>query len=112
MKKRETLKAVVTEWNPDFPLLSGRREFELVGRYAQTLKALVEAGRKGVTAAEISNWALRLSHYVHILRRTHGLNIETIEERHEGDFPGKHGRYVLHSQVELFESADPESRAA
>lgn len=108
--KRKTLKAVVIEPNPDFPLLSGRREIDLVGRYAQTLKALAEAGPRGVTAAEISSWALRLSHYVDILRKRDGLNIETILETHDGDYPGKHGRYFLRSQVEII--TDPENGRA
>lgn len=112
MAHREKFRATVFEPNPDFPLLSGRRDIAVVGRYAQTLRALVEAGPKGVTALEMSSWALRLGHYIYILRHRDGLNIETINEAHDGDYPGTHGRYVLHSQVELIESADPERRAA
>ena len=81
------------------PLLSERREIEVTGnRYIQALKALVEAGDRGVTALEISSWALRLSHYIFILRRDYGLDIETRDEPHDG---GTHGRYFLRSTVIL-----------
>ena len=103
MGKRQTLRAVVVTANIDYPLLSERREIEVVGRFAQTLKALVDAGEKGVTALDLSSWAVRLSHYIYILRGKHGLVIETIQERHEGEFPGKHGLYVLRSQVEIID---------
>ncbi len=81
------------------------RDITVTGRYAQALKALIEAGPKGVTALEISSWALRLSHYIHILRKDdrYQLDIETINEEHEVDGmgPGIHGRYVLKSRIEL-----------
>ena len=108
---REKLRAVVVTANPDLPLLSERREIEVVGRFAQTLRALVDAGPKGVTALDLSSWAVRLSQYIHILRRKHSLNIETIEERHDGDYPGKHGRYLLRSNVQIIDGAD-DGRAA
>lgn len=67
------------------------------GQYARTLRALIDAGPKGVTALEVSkSWALRLSHYVFILRREHGLPIRLEWEAHDGAAgPGKHGRYYL-----------------
>lgn len=68
------------------------------GRIAQTLHALLKASTKGITAAEMSNWALRLSAYIHILRQDYGLSIETVREPHKG---GSHGRYILHSNVTL-----------
>lgn len=81
------------------------REITVTGRYAQALKALIDAGPRGITALEISSWALRLSHYIHILRKDDRfrLDIETINEEHEVDGmgPGIHGRYVLKSRVEL-----------
>lgn len=81
------------------------RDIVATGRYGQTLKALVEAGERGVTALEMSNWALRLSHYVFILRTDprYALDIETRYEDHEvnGMGPGRHGRYFLHSYVQL-----------
>lgn len=101
MAKRETLKATVIEANPDYPLLSERREIEVTGaRFIQTLRVLVEAGARGTTALEMSSWALRLAHYIHILRTKYGLDIETRNEPHEG---GTHGRYVLKSTVEIID---------
>ena len=75
--------------------------FNLRGRYSQALQALIEAGDKDVTAAEVSSWALRLSHYVHILRRDHNLDIEMQLERHGPPYEGQHGRYFLRSNVRL-----------
>ncbi|MDA1023268.1 MAG: hypothetical protein O2817_08000 [Proteobacteria bacterium] len=106
---RATLSAVVIEQDPDFPILTERREIEVTGCLAQTLRALLSAGSMGVTAQKMSSWALRLSHYVFVLRHDYGLDIETIKEQHGGDFPGKHGRYVLRSRVIL---ADYECEAA
>lgn len=67
-------------------------------RNAQTLLWLVHKGEEGVTAAEMSSWALRLSAYVFILRRHYGLSILTLREPHDG---GHHARYVLKTPVEL-----------
>ncbi len=80
---------------------AGVRVIEPCGRDAQTLEALLSSGRQGITALDLSHWALRLSHYIFKLRRTYGLQIEMVEEGHGGDFPGKHGRYFLRSQVEI-----------
>jgi len=79
------------------------RELVLVGQYARTLRALIEAGAKGITALDVSNtWALRLGHYVFVLRREHGLDIETIRETHEGPAGnGWHGRYLLHTRCAM-----------
>lgn len=81
------------------------RTIILTGRYAQTLRELVKAGDKGVTALEISSWALRLSHYVFVLRNDprYEINIETQLEEHEVDGmgAGQHGRYFLRTPVEL-----------
>lgn len=71
-----------------------------VGRYAWTLKELIDRGPKGCTPIERP--APRWSHYVHILRQA-GLNIETIDEKHGGAFSGIHGRYVLHTPVKIIE---------
>ena len=112
MAGRRKLRIVVIEANPDFPLLSSRREIGVTGRFAQTLKALVDAGGKRVTALDLAHWAVRLSHYVWVLRRKHGVVIDMIEERHGGDFPGRHGRYVLCSQVDLIGAGADERAAA
>ncbi len=68
------------------------------GREAWTLARLIEAGPIGVTPIERP--APRWSHYIFMLRAA-GLDIETIRQRHEGLFPGNHGRYVLHTPVRL-----------
>jgi len=89
--------------------LFSTRLIEPVGRDAQTLQALIKAGQSGITSQDVGGWAVRLSHYVYKLRTVYGLTIETIEESHGGEFPGKHGRYILLSDVCLIR---PESEAA
>lgn len=75
------------------------KQYEIKGRPAQTLLALVEAGKRGVTALELSNtWAFRLSAYIHDLRQGYGMDIITQREEHED---GWHGRYVLVTPVEI-----------
>lgn len=76
------------------------------GQEARSLAALVAAGPRGITALEVSTWALRLAHYAMKLRRL-GLAIEMVKEPHEG--PGGkhwHGRYILKSPVEVVEVSD------
>ena len=70
---------------------------ELQGRVEDTLAKLIDAGPDGVISLE--NPAPRLSDYVFKLRRR-GVEIETLNEPHGGDFPGFHGRYILKSRVE------------
>ncbi len=82
------------------------RSLTVTGRYAQTLKALVAAGQSGTTALEISSWALRLSHYVFILRREYGLEISMELEPNGGDYGGSHGRYRLVSRVLLIDEQE------
>jgi hypothetical protein len=80
------------------------RSIVCTGQVGRTLRALVEAGPRGVTSLEISTWALRTSHYVFILRRRHGLDIETVREPHDGPAgPGTHGRYILKTPVRIIE---------
>ena len=67
------------------------------GQTAKALRALVLAGKSGVTALEVAGWAYRFAAYCHCLRKL-GLDIETIREDHEG---GWHGRHVLHTLVRL-----------
>ena len=72
------------------------------GQVDRALRALVHAGAKGVTALEISSWALRLSHYIFMLRTRHGLVIEMTREPHGDGADGRwHGRYVLRSPVTI-----------
>lgn len=87
---------------------NGPMPLMLKGRYAQTLEALIKAGPKGITAHEISSWALRLSHYIFILRTEYGLIIHMAKEPHGGSCPGWHGRYTLETGCQLV----PEREAA
>ena len=66
------------------------------GRDRWALEELRKAGAKGCTS--IDNPAPRWSAYVFNLREL-GVDIETLTEPHEGDFPGHHGRYLLRSIV-------------
>jgi hypothetical protein len=69
--------------------------FTVSGQTARALLALVNAAGRGVTALEVSTWALRLAAYVHSLRRL-GIVVSMLREPHPG---GWHGRYVLSSPV-------------
>jgi len=84
----------------------GLRNIRLVGRFAQTAEALIKAGPRGVTALDLSSWAVRLSHYIFILRKDYGVDITTKMEPHDGPFPGRHGRYVLKSPLHLVEERE------
>jgi hypothetical protein len=68
------------------------------GRDAWTLDKLLDAGERGVTT--IDHPAPRWSHYVFRLRKS-GLTIETATEKHRGDFPGTHGRYILRTPLKV-----------
>ena len=68
------------------------------GREAWALNELIEAGSRGCTPR--MNPAPRWSEYIHRLRKR-GVPIETIRERHGGEFPGNHGRYVLKARAQL-----------
>lgn len=67
------------------------------GRLQWTLERLVRAGPKGCTAIDYP--APRWSGYVHQLRKL-GLPIITINEKHGGEFPGTHARYILQAAVQ------------
>ncbi|MBQ0716917.1 MAG: hypothetical protein KBT76_05900 [Sulfitobacter litoralis] len=68
------------------------------GRVQWALNQLRKAGAAGCTP--IHNPAPRWAAYIHSLREI-GVEIETITEPHEGNFPGHHARYVLRSGVSL-----------
>jgi len=85
-----------------------RHTFIVQGQTAKALKALVEAGEKGVTALEAASWAYRFSAYCHDLKHKHGLNIRTDRESHEA---GWHGRHVLITPVTI-ENIEAEREAA
>ena len=64
----------------------------------RSILALAMAQEKGITALEMSSWAFRLGAYIHILKRDNHLDIETLREEHPH---GWHGRYVLHTPIEI-----------
>jgi len=71
------------------------------GRLQWTLKRLSKAGQEGCTPIDYP--APRWSGYVHQLRKF-GLPIVTITEKHGGEFPGTHARYVLQAVVQEIDS--------
>jgi hypothetical protein len=80
------------------------RVIEPRGRDAWGLGNLVISGAAGCTPIE--HVGPRWSHYVWKLRTVYGLNIETIDEPHGGEFSGTHARYVLRSLVRFANPAD------
>lgn len=74
--------------------------FEIVvkGLDRWALEELRRMGARGCTP--IDNPGPRWSAYVFKLREL-GVEIETLNEPHAGDYPGTHGRYVLRSTVTL-----------
>lgn len=89
-RKRLVVKAIGPDGQP----------FSVIGKFARTLLALDNAKAKGITALDVAAWAFRLSHYVHHLRHKCCLDIETLQEAHEG---GRHARYVLRSSVTILQ---------
>lgn len=75
----------------------GGPSFVMSGQAAKAIRALVLAGKQGVTAQEVANWAYRFAAYCYDLRKK-GLEIETQREAHNG---GWHGRHVLQTLVRL-----------
>src|SRR5262249_37014243 len=72
------------------------------GREAWALRMLMAASQRGCTP--IDHPGPRWSTYVHDLRKL-GFVIETVRERHAGDFPREHARYVLLSPVAILDQA-------
>jgi hypothetical protein len=70
----------------------------LKGRDAWALPKLHLAGAEGCTP--LTQVGPRWSGYVYNLRKG-GLLVETVHESHEGQFAGRHARYVLRSRVRL-----------
>lgn len=87
--KRGSLYRVTLETGEAFTI-------EAKGRDAWALDRLRLAGPRGCTP--IDEPAPRWSAYVHTLRGR-GVPIETVTEKHGGDFAGHHGRYVLRATV-------------
>lgn len=65
-------------------------------RERKMLDALIRAGATGCNFYD--DPAPRWAASIHKLRKR-GLIIETVRERHEGEFPGHHARYVMRSMV-------------
>lgn len=90
MKRPVSLTIRARVGNADGPVVIVR------GREAWALRMLMAAGDCGCTP--IDHPGPRWSGYVHDLRKL-GIVIETVHERHGGEFPGGHARYVLRSSV-------------
>lgn len=71
------------------------------GQRARILHALIEAGARGVTAADFGS--TRTAAVIHKLREA-GLPIATENERHGGPFAGTHARYHLTKAVALIDA--------
>jgi hypothetical protein len=87
-------------------------ERTLIGRDAWALNMLIERGEAGATP--IDAVGPRWSHYIWKIRAA-GIVVETIREKHGGDYSGQHARYVLHSPLTVLErvrAAEGRSHAA
>ena len=60
------------------------------------MERLITAGETGCTP--IKQPAPRWSGYIFELRQL-GVEVETLTEKHGGEYPGHHGRYVLRCKV-------------
>ncbi|MDE2446491.1 MAG: hypothetical protein KGO94_09945 [Alphaproteobacteria bacterium] len=81
-----------------------------IGQEAKTLLLLAEKGQRGVVAYDFTGGPpFRLPAYTWSLHRKHGLTIETRHENHDG---GWHGRFVLHTPVEIVAVNDPAAKPA
>ena len=85
-------------------MLPSGMPFTLHGRDVWALLELQKGGEAGCSI--ISQPGPRWTAYVHALRNERGLAIETKTERHGGQFPGHHARYVLRSAVEILSRSD------
>jgi hypothetical protein len=86
-------------------ILPDGKPFTSSGQEAKTLSLLYEKGVLGVVAYDFHGGPpFRLPAYTWALMRNHGLVIETCRERHEC---GWHGRFVLHTAIEILAVDDP-----
>lgn len=69
------------------------------GRLAWCLKELLDAGDFGITPCR--GRGRRLAAYIHTLRKRYDLEIETELEPHRGQYPGRHARYRLWSEIKV-----------
>ena len=90
---------VIARKLPDGP------SFTTSGQEGRTLLLLHEKGAVGVVAYDFRGGPpFRLPAYTWSLMRNHDLAIETRREQHEC---GWHGRFVLHTAIEIIAIADP-----
>lgn len=76
-------------------------KFTATGQEARTLLLLKEKGQVGLVAYDFKGGPpFRLPAYCHSLIKHKRLSIETKRENHDG---GWHGRFVLHTPVEIIE---------
>lgn len=84
--------------------------FSVSGQEARTLSLLVQKGKTGLVAYDFQGGPpFRLPAYCHSLIKYKDLVIETRRENHDG---GWHGRFVLHTPVEILELLDPKRPSA
>ena len=84
--------------------------FTAAGQEGRTLLLLHQKGAIGVVAYEFQGGPpFRLPAYTWALMRKHGLVIETRREIHEW---GWHGRFVLHTLMEIVAIDDPARRSS
>ena len=81
------------------------KPFTASGQEGKTLLLLCQKGKDGVTAFDFKGGPpFRLPAYCWSLIRHQGLVIETVRVQHDG---GWHGKFVLHTPVEILEVFDP-----
>ena len=90
-------------------LLPDGAPMKIVGRDGSALHQLYLASIGGCTPLACPG--PRWSHYVFKLRRM-GIDIETLNEAHGGQFSGHHARYILRSAISLLIADDNQARAA
>ena len=84
--------------------------FTCRGQEAKTLILLHQKGAEGVEAYDFRGGPpFRLPAYCHSLIKHKGLRIETQRVNHDG---GWHGRFVLHTLVEIIAVIDPNKSQA
>jgi hypothetical protein len=94
-KRKRYVRSFVIHWSTGVT-----QQLTLAGQTARTLETLIQAGPDGITALEVSSWAMRLAVYIGQLRHDHSLVIDMLRESHSSEYSqGKHGRYFLKTKV-------------
>ena len=87
-------------------ILPDGQPFTATGQEGRTLYLLQQKASCGVVAYDFCGGPpFRLPAYTWSLMRKFGLNIETRRELHVG---GWHGRFVLHTPIQIIATDDPE----